>query len=144
MTYDLIPGEEDSASMKGNRTDNHTVSPDIMMETQIKFHGMYEHIYLSGPLLATYQDHGIIRGLNSATPSLIVSAPVKLMNFTSKDPSMDQRTLLQTGPCVQNPIYMCNSGLNISIKELSITISRSLLDSTIKVPEEITKKSRIK
>ena len=44
------PGREDSASMKGNRTDNHTVSPDIMMEAQIKFHGMYEYICLSGPL----------------------------------------------------------------------------------------------
>ena len=43
------PGREDSASMKGNRTDNHTVSPDIMMEAQIKFHGMYEYICLSGP-----------------------------------------------------------------------------------------------
>ena len=96
------PGREDSASIMGNRTDSHTVSPDITMEAQIKFHGMYEYICFSGPLLATYQDQGIIRGLNIATPSLIVSAPVKLMNFTTKDPSMDQRTLLQTGPCIQN------------------------------------------
>ena len=63
----------------GNRTDNHTVSPDITMEAQIKFHGMYEYICLSGPLWTTCQDHGIIRGLNGATPNFICeyTRPIK-------------------------------------------------------------------
>ena len=62
------PGREEiqihSVSMMGNRTDNHTESPDIVMETQLEFHQMYEYTRLVEPLVAIEnkkcQNHGII------------------------------------------------------------------------------------
>ena len=52
----------------GNRTDNHTKSPDITMETQLEFHQMYEYTRLIEPLVATKnkkcQNHEIIQGLH--------------------------------------------------------------------------------
>ena len=79
------PGREDSASIMGNRTDSHTVSPDITMEAQVEFHRMYEYICLIEPLGATenktYQDHGVIRELNSTTPNLICECTRSIKEF---------------------------------------------------------------
>ena len=66
-------GRKDSVSMMGNRTDSHTESPDIVMETQLEFHQMYEYTRLVEPLVVTKnkkcQNHGIIRGLHGLAHS---------------------------------------------------------------------------
>ena len=57
-----------SVNVMGNRTDSHTKSPDIAMETHLYFHSMYECTHSVGPLVATtntkYHNHGFIRGLH--------------------------------------------------------------------------------
>ena len=84
------PGREEiqkrSVNVMGNRTDSHTKSPDIAMETHLEFHSMYECTRSVEPLVATtnkkYHNHGFIRGLHGLVHATLHAGADRTVDIT--------------------------------------------------------------